>query len=525
MFYFGYNDFFVYAATITAILFINALIAGRFFRKTEYFPKNRACFCFDGTKFSDKLCGGLLLLSFALYAGNTLSLDLTIFGNYDQMVVNNIGDMRRGLMPVFDSIRFNPTAGIDHNIIYAISHNYLIIACWNILKQLLCLWLLYRFFDFIPVARRLLMLAVVNFLPAVFWVNSIVYSEQNTLIFVLLSLMSLKNYDRSKSGISLFFFAFWCNMAFYGKEINILLYLGILIYLVIRNIMSGRLTPRSFLHPVRTIRRMPVEYMLLWSMFLYSAVYLLQSNLLTDGVYLRHHHADVSTLLRINALELILVTTAFVVCIWKIKQFFPRRTTLAEEGLLLGGLIIAPIVVFKLQIACFPDWYKTWYMYLSVIFCTMYIFANVPRTRILSLIFIPVVLWASVVNYDIRQREEGKERRELAEFIISAENEKTSFYISERTVGDLWRLECFASALKYAGSNALLITDMNAKDLSEKNYCKISRRQPQVGDYVIVRKDADETEACKNNSSVYENRVYKIYYIGSANDNQAISEN
>ncbi len=153
MFYFGYGNFFAYAMVVTAVLFVNALFAGCFFKNEGYFSKTQPHFCFDGGKFSDRFCCGLLLLSFGLYVGNILSLDLTIFGNYDQMQTHNIGDMRRGQMPIFDSLRFNPTAGIDHNIIYGISHNYLIVACWNILKQMLCLWLLYCFFDFIPVAR------------------------------------------------------------------------------------------------------------------------------------------------------------------------------------------------------------------------------------------------------------------------------------------------------------------------------------------------------------------------------------
>ncbi len=181
------------------------------------------------------------------------------------------------------------------------------------------------------------MLAIVNFLPAVFWVNSIVYSEQNTLIFILLSLMSLKKYDSGKSFVSLFFFAFWANMAIYTKETNILLYLGILIYLLIKNTVTGCLTPRSFVCPVRTIRRMPVEYVLLWSMLLFAAGYFLQSNLFVDGAYLRHHYMNISALLRINALELILLVTAFVVCTWKVKTAFFRGTALVEEGLLVGG--------------------------------------------------------------------------------------------------------------------------------------------------------------------------------------------
>lgn len=193
-FYFGYERFGLYAACVAAVIVLNCMAVKFFFAGEYRFSAGDRRFFFNRKDKSELAGAAALAFSFLLYALNLFSLELSVFGNYDQMVVNNILDMRRGLQPVFTSMRFNPAAGIDHNIIYGITHHYALIGGWVLLKQALCLWLLYRFFVFVPAARRLFMLAAVNFLPAVFWVNGIVYSEQNTLIFVLLSLTALQKY-------------------------------------------------------------------------------------------------------------------------------------------------------------------------------------------------------------------------------------------------------------------------------------------------------------------------------------------
>ena len=305
-FYFGYERFGLYAACVAAVIVLNCMAVKFFFAGEYRFSAGDRRFFFNRKDKSELAGAAALAFSFLLYALNLFSLELSVFGNYDQMVVNNILDMRRGLQPVFTSMRFNPAAGIDHNIIYGITHHYALIGGWVLLKQALCLWLLYRFFVFVPAARRLFMLAAVNFLPAVFWVNGIVYSEQNTLIFVLLSLTALQKYDGRHGLRQLLWFALWANLAIYTKETNIFVYFGILLYLVLAKVWAGKITLRSFLSPFKTVAGMPAEYILFWSMLLFSAGYLLLSNLLTDGAYVRHHHQELPTLLAINAAELCL---------------------------------------------------------------------------------------------------------------------------------------------------------------------------------------------------------------------------
>lgn len=434
-FYFGYERFGLYAACVAAVIVLNCMAVKFFFAGEYRFSAGDRRFFFNRKDKSELAGAAALAFSFLLYALNLFSLELSVFGNYDQMVVNNILDMRRGLQPVFTSMRFNPAAGIDHNIIYGITHHYALIGGWVLLKQALCLWLLYRFFVFVSAARRLFMLAAVNFLPAVFWVNGIVYSEQNTLIFVLLSLTALQKYDGRHGLRQLLWFALWANLAIYTKETNIFVYFGILLYLVLAKVWAGKITLRSFLSPFKTVAGMPAEYILFWSMLLFSAGYLLLSNLLTDGAYVRHHHQELPTLL-----------AAF---------------------------------------------------------------------------FVPLMLWSAWQNGRIRSREEGTDRRELAEFVASVADRPAVFFVSGKDSDDLWKLECFDSALKYAvgGNDIRFKTDMEIPSakrqiLTGENYYGIRREAPAEGDYAVIRRNEEKRpENC--GETVWQNRVYEVCRIKS----------
>ena len=177
-FYFGYRNLILYVLFILVFNILNILIIKYFFKKADYAFVAAESYVFDGGKKSDKSALVVLIISFCLYVVNIFSLDGTVFNAYDTMNISNIQNMRYGVKPVFDSVRFTPAGSIDHNVVYAITSNYRLIDCWNIIKQALVLFLLYRFFAFVPVAKRLVMLAVINFIPAVFWINNIIFSEQ-----------------------------------------------------------------------------------------------------------------------------------------------------------------------------------------------------------------------------------------------------------------------------------------------------------------------------------------------------------
>ena len=186
-FFFTYSDLIIYAALVFFVLFLNWLLVCFLFKKEKmaFLPAQKYAFA-DAPR-AKWIGSAMLFLSFAAYAAATLTQENTLLNNFDLMSVNAIKNMYWGNLPIIDPIRFTPLANIDQNLVYAITRNYAVINCWILLRQLICLLLLYRFFVFIPVVRRLFMLAVVNFLPAVFVVNNMIYTEQLIIIFVLLS--------------------------------------------------------------------------------------------------------------------------------------------------------------------------------------------------------------------------------------------------------------------------------------------------------------------------------------------------
>ena len=526
-FYFGYERFGLYAACVAAVIVLNCMAVKFFFAGEYRFSAGDRRFFFNRKDKSELAGAAALAFSFLLYALNLFSLELSVFGNYDQMVVNNILDMRRGLQPVFTSMRFNPAAGIDHNIIYGITHHYALIGGWVLLKQALCLWLLYRFFVFVSAARRLFMLAAVNFLPAVFVVNNMIHTEQLILIFVLLSFMFLDKYAATQRASYLLWFTVFANLAVYTKETAVLFYAGLLGYMILRRVFCGEIGLESFLSPFKTVARMPAEYMLFWTLFIFLTCYLLLQDPRVDDAYLQTHHAALPVVVAIN--KLVLGLNVLALLLWSVKTLRRKeeKNNLLCEGVLLGCTLVTAVVVFKLQVVVIPDYYKTYYLYLPAVFCSGYIFSFFRRRLWLWALFSPIVLYAGYVNYNTYMREEGEERRGVAEFIVSrAENEAVSIYVysQEMTAHRWWKVTGWAAALKYlypAGDivfkTALRFSDFHVENDMDSYEVRVA--PPVPGDYILVHKiNSPSFEPGKNYVPVYENEVYTIYRTGTQDD-------
>ena len=93
-FYFGYERFGLYAACVAAVIVLNCMAVKFFFAGEYRFSAGDRRFFFNRKDKSELAGAAALAFSFLLYALNLFSLELSVFGNYDQMVVNNILDMR-----------------------------------------------------------------------------------------------------------------------------------------------------------------------------------------------------------------------------------------------------------------------------------------------------------------------------------------------------------------------------------------------------------------------------------------------
>ena len=510
-FYLEYDNFFAAVLAVAVASLAMVFIVGRFCKSKEYSLLSNEAYYFSVSKNTDKLALALLLFSFVLYTINIFSLNGTIFGAYDTMNIDNIRSMQRGVKPVFDSVRFSPLHNIDYNLVYALTHNFRVIDYWVIIKQFLCLFLMYKFFDFVPVGRRLCMLAVINFLPAVFWVNNAIFGEQNTLIFMLLSFLCLKCRDNKLKTVNLLGFALFMNAAIYTKESNTLIYGGILAFLVLRRVFAEEITLRSFLHPFKTLSEMPLEFILFGTLLIYSIAYLLQSNLLTDGAYLRHNYHALSVLLKIYGFELIIAAVAVIMLAINLA----KSGDYLLKGIIIGSIMMVFVLVFYLQISGYPEYYKTWYLYLPAIFFTAYVFINIPRKFLLPLT--AVALFCSLVlNCRLYNREEGQSRYELAEFIITQSDKPIVLCVDSKNVKDSWKAESFNSALKYVYPEGKILFRTNHKFrpvLAEENdeFFRFENGECQAGDLVIINKL--DNNSAKEENIRYENRIYQVYQM------------
>lgn len=524
-FFFTYSDLIIYAALVFLVLFLNWLLVCFLFKKekTAFLPAQKYAFA-DAPR-AKWIGSAMLFLSFAAYAAATLTQENTLLNNFDLMSVNAIKNMYWGNLPIIDPIRFTPLANIDQNLVYAITRNYAVINCWILLRQLICLLLLYRFFVFIPVVRRLFLLAVVNFLPAVFVVNNMIYTEQLIIIFVLLSFMSLDKYAATQKASYLLWFTVFTNLAVYSKETAVLFYAGVLGYMILRRVFCGEIGLESFLSPFKTVARMPVEYMLFWTLFVFLTCYLLLQDPRVDDAYLQTHHAALPVVVAIN--KLVLGLNVLALFLWAVKalQRKEEKNSLLCEGALLGSTLVTVIVIFKLQMVVIPDYYKTYYLYLPAVFCCGYIFSFFHRRRWLWLLFAPIVLYAGYVNYNTYMREEGRARRGVAEFIISrAENASVGVYVysQEMTAHRWWKVTGWAAALKYlypAGDivfkTALRFSDFHVEN--DMDSYEVLVASPVPGDYVLVHKiNSPSFKPGEDYVQVYENDVYTIYRVRDA---------
>ena len=306
-----------------------------------------------------------------------------------------------------------------------------------------------------------------------------------------------------------------------------LFYAGLLGYMILRRVFCGEIGLESFLSPFKTVARMPAEYMLFWTLFIFLTCYLLLQDPRVDDAYLQTHHAALPVVVAIN--KLVLGLNVLALLLWSVKTLRRKeeKNNLLCEGVLLGCTLVTAVVVFKLQVVVIPDYYKTYYLYLPAVFCSGYIFSFFRRRLWLWALFAPIVLYAGYVNYNTYMREEGEERRGVAEFIVSrAENEAVSIYVysQEMTAHRWWKVTGWAAALKYlypAGDivfkTALRFSDFHVENDMDSYEVRVA--PPVPGDYILVHKiNSPSFEPGKNYVPVYENEVYTIYRTGTQDD-------
>lgn len=82
------------------------------------------------------------------------------------------------------------------------------------------------------------------------------------------------------------------NLAIYTKETVILFYVGLLAVDVLYLVFRGTVKPASFLHPFKTAKELPLEFIMFQSMAVFAFIYLLFGLGIESNQYVSAHISD-----------------------------------------------------------------------------------------------------------------------------------------------------------------------------------------------------------------------------------------
>lgn len=459
--------------------------------------------------------------------------EYSIFSIPDLMSHLNLDIFKNGVTPVYGHYnRVRPFGFWENNIFYAISENMHVLNLTVWLSVLAFMAVMYFWLDFIPVKRRLTLIGLVILLPGYFWLNNIIFNERIWLIEVILSLIFLRRFLRRGTLADLAAFAVLMNISLYSKETVTLFYAGILAVFGLEKILTGKIVPKDFLHPVRLLRKCPAEVMLFLSLLFFFVFYHLILFSVTDSAYLDRRTGCFLTLLRLYWYETAVSIAAAAIFIFRLAR---HKIIPLREGIAAGSLAVTSYVYYLKLVpeSHFMDW-RSYYLIIPGIFLTVYVFNAVKNLKWFYFLIILSVLYSVSFNLAHKDITEGKEYRGVAEFIdgTGSSGSTVNLYMSPHSELNIWWYGAWASALKYTFPARTINIKLYAlpeyedeltiifyqKDRENYQPLHIVKEKPQKGDYYLLRRNqhySEDLDFIKSQPvlKVYGNRSFEIYQI------------
>ncbi|MBR2300203.1 MAG: hypothetical protein IJ870_06515 [Alphaproteobacteria bacterium] len=475
------------------------------------------------------LCSCFFIYSLSLYFR-----ELTFFNNIDTMGRNTMHLLQKGVTPMWGiNGRLSPVAFWDVNIIYAVTHNFKLINIYIILQTLFIVYLLNSLLNFIPQPKKEIIIGLFILSPVFFWVNLITYPEKWLLIYVIGSLIFLKKYTQNTSNpTNLWYAILLTNLALYTKENTILLYFGILVYSVLYNIYIEKINLSSFIHPLRTCRQLPLETLLFISLLIFAHFWLENVYMIIDSPYLILREKTIIDCLKVYYFELFIILSACILCF---KHILQNKSYILLNGLILGSCFLAIFTVFIAKMAPITSQMesKPYYLILAYMVCLIYLLSFLKNKKMWFLFVSAILVYITLRNIQIEQKEEGRSYREVAQFLISKNKEQLNLFISQGSEPIVWCFGIWSTVYKYYWPNKKIhfFTSGFDKDIETSkvfipgwnNEYKIFhpinyKKLPSQGDFYIIKK----TEAFKFDKTlirdlpqqkVFTNKFFEVYEI------------
>ena len=503
----------------------------------ESFEKEEFCFCKKNR--ADVISLFLLTASFVVTALYMYSLENSLFENYDLMAINTTMIMKDGLKAMFDYSRVAPLSFWYMNILYAVTHNIFIIKGFVLAQLALAVWLLYKVFSFIPVSKRLMMLSVFLLTPTMLQTSNIIYIERSLFIWMALSLISVRDYCKTGKFLWAVLFVLCMNFAIYVKETAILFYCGLLVASLAYNIWNEKFTLVDFIHPIKTIKKMPLEFLTGLSLFLYAVIYFILLSLRVN--YGKGNSFSLVYLLEYYKAEIILMLISCGVALRQMgkNKTFSNNPIFCSGGFLFAGGCVMLAIIFGLKIAPISPHLneRTYYMVIPVLFSIAYLFAKINNKYILGALTALILVYSFAENYRLYKKEPGHFYREVAEFFEKnlSKTEPNAVYLVEKPFCDdfwrnTWMVEVWSSAYLYYFKNYNISFKYLNKEFYKHTFVPVKKEMdpyffrmypwgmPDSGDWLVIHKQAlpEDLEKFRNfvtEKPIFENGLFEVYHI------------
>ena len=419
--------------------------------------------------------------------------------------------------------RFNPLVFLDLTFLFGITHHPIVLNFYILCVHALELWLLYKFFDFIKPQRRLILLGVFSVLPSTLWTLPINFTERWMLIEILLSLFCFRNFLKTCRFQSVLGFLFWANVACYVKETCFLFYVMLFICLILWRVYQNDIVPASFLHPVRSIQKMPVEFLLGLSLLFWFIQYLFICVDFSSNPYLLSRQTDIAGILELYKFELIL-TFISLFCVFSQKEVSPFN-----KLILLAHVLSVFFIFFVLRLTSVDYMHDiTYYVYVPMAFILMGL--GCVKKRSVFYFWISLTLLAAFfINKDVFEYQQGQPTLEMSEFVKKLHDTNL---IIDSYPSSVWGGKKQESSYVFPFYHAFH-DDFSKQNVKMKykpldDFVLISQKDnlkftniTEKGDYVLIKKNLDgqvatDITAKYPRQKVFENKFFLIYQITGA---------
>lgn len=524
---------------IALVLVVSMFFLRKFLRDKKLYEGSFSdkVYVFDYKKASDWIALLAVMAGIVFTEVYILTLENSLFENYDLMAINTTRTMRYGLVASFDYIRVIPLGSWYLSSLYAITQNIIIIKIFVLFQTMLAAWALSAFFNYIPVARKLWMIAILLVMPTLLQTANIIFPERDMIIALMLGLIFARKYCRTHQIRWAAAFLLFVNIAFYTKETCIIFYFGIVLTSLIYNIVAQKIVMKSLLKPWKIIQIMPLEFLLGLSLLGYTVIFSMMQN--GTNFYLSANTQTLMQQLETYRLELILMGLAMGIAIYRLIKFYSEKNNpMFRSGLLVGAVCTAIMVVavFKLSPSTPHLAGKSYYMLTSTIFVLAYIFEYLKSKKTVGILCAILLIYSILTDIAFHQQNKGIYYREVAEYMAEHTVPKSVNHLfvleGPYVTKTLWQwiIETWSTSYRYYFNDRIFVikSDVHYLDRSIVQKLRVFNNipliyfplvpqpQPVKGDWLVINKENQTTKAINlrqeySGKLVYENALFEVY--------------